>query len=81
MSNPQIVKAYKAQEDLPEVLGSLGLDFTDQGIEIVFDQIIDESKAVEPAKPKELLITSRDLHGEPNDQRIIKDIEESKDKE
>jgi hypothetical protein len=29
MSNPQIVKAYKAQEDLPEVLGSLGLDFTE----------------------------------------------------
>jgi hypothetical protein len=51
MSNPQIVKAYKAQEDLPEVLGSLGLDFTDQGIEIVFDQIIEESKPVVPVRP------------------------------
>jgi hypothetical protein len=81
MSNPQIVKAYKAQEDLPEVLGSLGLDFTDQGIEIVFDQIIEQSKAVEPVKPKELLISSRDLQGDPNDQKIIKDIEETKDTE
>ena len=41
MKNPEIVKAYEALEDLPEVLGSLGADFTDKGIEISFNQIID----------------------------------------
>jgi hypothetical protein len=29
MTNTEIVSAYKALEDLPEVLGSLGLDFTE----------------------------------------------------
>ena len=41
MKKREIVSAYKALEDLPEVLGSLGLDFTEQGIEISFEQIID----------------------------------------
>jgi hypothetical protein len=38
-------------------------------------------KEVVPVKPKELLINSRDLHGDPNDEKIIKEIEETKDKE
>jgi hypothetical protein len=29
MKKREIVSAYKALEDLPEVLGSLGLDFTE----------------------------------------------------
>ena len=41
MTQSDIFKAYKAQEDLPEVLGSLGLDFTDNRIEILFSQIND----------------------------------------
>ena len=41
LTQPDLVKAYEALEDLPEVLGSLGADFTDKGIEISFNQIID----------------------------------------
>ena len=44
MTQPEIVKAYEALEDLPEVLGSLGADFTDKGIEISFNQIIDADR-------------------------------------
>ena len=32
MTHPEIVKAYETMEDLPEVLGSLGDDFSDRGI-------------------------------------------------
>ncbi len=44
MTNPDIVKAYEILEDLPEVLGSLGEDFTDMGIEISFEQINDAAE-------------------------------------
>ena len=41
MTNHEIVQAYETLEDLPEVLGSLGQDFSDRGVEIPFDQIND----------------------------------------
>jgi hypothetical protein len=34
LTKPQIVLAYEALEELPEVLGSLGCVYTDHGIEI-----------------------------------------------
>jgi hypothetical protein len=36
MTNPEVIQAYESLEDLPEVLGSLGQDFSDRGIEISF---------------------------------------------
>jgi len=41
MTNSGIIKAYDTLEDLPEVLGSLGQDFSDRGVEIPFEQIDD----------------------------------------
>lgn len=39
MTQPDVIQAYETLEDLPEVLGSLGQDFSDRGIEISFEQI------------------------------------------
>ena len=81
MTQPEIVRAYEAQEDLPQVLGSLGLDFTEKGIEILFDQIIEKSNKVEPVQPQDSVTALRDLHGDPNDEKIIKELEDTKVKD
>ena len=44
MTNSNIVQAYETLEDLPEVLGSFGQDFSDRGVEIPFEQINDAAK-------------------------------------
>ena len=75
---------------MPEVLGSLGSDFTDKGIEILFDQIIDadindeevkdyeETKEAKLENPQDAPNVSRGLLGDPDDPFVIKAMQNIK---
>ena len=92
MTNPEVVQAYENLEDLPEVLGSLGQDFSDRGIEISFEQINDavgdedereeqeDSKVEDMVSPQDTPKVTRDLLGDPNDQKVIKEMKGIKTK-
>ena len=86
MTQPEVIQAYETLEDLPEVLGSLGKDFSDKGIEISFEQINDDagdedereeqedSKVEDMVSPQDTPKVTRDLLGDPNDQKVIKEM-------
>jgi hypothetical protein len=40
ITNPDIIQAYETLEDLPEVLGSLGQDFSDRGSKYHFNRLM-----------------------------------------
>jgi hypothetical protein len=79
MTQPEVIQAYETLEDLPEVLGSLGQDFSDRGIEISFEQINDaagdeddvqdqeDSKQEDVVSSQNTAKVTRDLLGDPND--------------
>ena len=92
MTNPDIIQAYETLEDLPEVLGSLGQDFSDRGVEIPFEQINDavendyetegqeDSKVEDMLSPQDTPKVTRDLQGDPNDQKVVKEMKGIKTK-
>ena len=92
MTQPEVIQAYETLEDLPEVLGSLGQDFSDRGIEISFEQINDaagdeddvqdqeDSKQEDVVSSQNTAKVTRDLLGDPNDQKVIKEMKGIKTK-